>query len=173
MNDNITLMVGTKTCTTCGRDLPLSAFGKHRISKDGLAHRCKECARANAKKYRQTPAGIYNNIQGRSRFYKGRPLSISKEDFIEWYNGASKVCVYCDIPEELLHKLSDTVNGRTRKLNIDRVINAKGYAKGNLLLCCQRCNYIKSDFFTYDEMREIGQKYVRPRWEKESANNDR
>ena len=33
----------TKICTKCGRELPLSEFTKHKITKDGLNHWCKSC----------------------------------------------------------------------------------------------------------------------------------
>ena len=33
----------TKVCNSCGRELPLSAFSKHRGHKDGLQDACKEC----------------------------------------------------------------------------------------------------------------------------------
>ena len=156
--------MNTKVCTKCGRELPHSEFGKHKITKDGLNYWCMECNREREKIWRATPAGIYSNIKGRSKFYGGRPVSISKENFIEWYENAQKVCAYCDVSEEDLPLTKDTVNARTVKLNIDRIDNPKGYAKNNLVLCCQRCNYIKSDFFSFEEMREIGQRYVKPRW---------
>lgn len=47
----------TKICTSCGRELPLSSFGKNKLHKDGLMYTCKECTnkrrRAN---YRQRKA---------------------------------------------------------------------------------------------------------------------
>ena len=42
------------------------------------------------------------------------------------------------------------------RLEIDRKDNNKGYEKGNLALCCCRCNTIKSDFFTEEEMFKVG-----------------
>ena len=33
----------TKVCSKCGRELPLSAFGKHAKTKDGLQAMCHEC----------------------------------------------------------------------------------------------------------------------------------
>ncbi len=33
----------TKVCKTCGRELPVSAFGKHPKTKDGLQPVCSEC----------------------------------------------------------------------------------------------------------------------------------
>jgi len=35
----------TKVCTKCGRELPLSEFSKHKITKDGLKNWCKSCTR--------------------------------------------------------------------------------------------------------------------------------
>ena len=36
----------TKTCTTCGRDLPASEFYRDRRKRDGLYSECKSCTRA-------------------------------------------------------------------------------------------------------------------------------
>ena len=36
-----------KICSKCKRELPLSAFGKLNISKDGLQYMCKECNHEN------------------------------------------------------------------------------------------------------------------------------
>lgn len=33
----------TKKCTKCGRELPLSEFGKYNRTKDGLQYHCKQC----------------------------------------------------------------------------------------------------------------------------------
>ena len=30
-------------CKRCGRELPVSEFGKHARTKDGLQHYCREC----------------------------------------------------------------------------------------------------------------------------------
>jgi CRISPR/Cas system-associated protein Cas10 (large subunit of type III CRISPR-Cas system) len=39
----------TKRCSVCGRDLPGSAFVKHRRSSDGLYSRCKACHRSTSR----------------------------------------------------------------------------------------------------------------------------
>jgi len=39
----------TKKCTKCRRELPLSEFTKHKITKDGLDHWCKSCHSEHAK----------------------------------------------------------------------------------------------------------------------------
>lgn len=156
-------MSGVKHCPRCDTTKTLEDFGKSKQNKDGKNGWCLQCCREVAKAYRATTAGIYQNIKGRSNFY-GRRFNMSKDGFVAWYDAEPKVCAYCDVPEWSLPLLGDSNNQRRVKLNIDRVVNEVGYQVDNLVLCCTRCNYIKSDFFTFDEMREIGQTYVKPRW---------
>ena len=44
----------TKVCTRCGRELPLSEFNKHKITKDGLNHQCKSCQKEYFKIWYET-----------------------------------------------------------------------------------------------------------------------
>ena len=165
-------MIKRKHCPRCNKYKPLSEFGKSNQTKTRKNCWCLECCREVAKEYRQTPAGIYQNIKGRCKYNerhdaynrKHHKFNITKKEFIEWYEKQPKLCAYCDIPEEKLSLLKDSTN-KSKKLNIDRIDNDKGYEIGNMVLSCTRCNYIKSDFFTFDEMREIGQKHVKSHWE--------
>ena len=43
-----------------------------------------------------------------------------------------------------------------RKLGCDRMNNSKPHTKDNVVCCCKRCNTLKSNKFTVDEMKEIG-----------------
>lgn len=169
------VIMTSKACTKCGVVKPLSEFGNHRLTKDKLAYRCKECGRKAAKAHGLTPSGIYGQIKSRTNYARkhpneGRgipkPIVISREDFIEWHNNTLKVCDYCSIPEGLLQKWDDSHNNKTVRLTIDCMENEPGYAKGNMVLSCLRCNGIKSDIFDHETMREIGQRYVRPIWER-------
>jgi len=51
-------------------------------------------------------------------------------------------CVYC---------------GSTTNLGLDRIDNTKGHSKDNVLVCCLRCNALRSNKFTVNEMKQIGQ----------------
>lgn len=42
------------------------------------------------------------------------------------------------------------------KLGCDRKDNSKPHTKDNVVCCCTRCNKLRSDKFTVDEMKEIG-----------------
>ena len=144
--------------------LSLTEFGKHRLTNDGLAYQCKECNRIRSKAYRASPEGIFTTLKGQSKFFNRGEVNFSQEEFVEWYNAQTKECAYCDIPEELMHDVDDGWNNRTIRLTIDRIDNALSYEKGNIVLSCPRCNMIKSNYFTFDEMRQIGQTIIKPKW---------
>lgn len=156
----------TKTCTRCNRTLPISEFGKHKLGIDGLNYWCRTCNRERYQEYSKTGSGIYTALKARIKFFRNKPLTITREEFIEWYDAQEKRCVYCDLTEKDLSKVIDSFIEFTHRLSIDSVDNDKGYVKGNLVLACNRCNTMKSNFLTFDEMKEIGQKYFKPKWQK-------
>ena len=163
-----------KQCTNCGETKPLTEFGKHRLSKDGHAYRCKECARKHSKEYRKTPAGIYQLIKGRNTFRRNhpnqfllpKPVKITQEEFIEWYENEVKVCRYCDLTEDEAKKFITFCSGRFGRLTIDCKDNDLGYVKGNLVLACYKCNITKNDMLTYEEMLYVGHNFIKPKWAK-------
>ena len=171
MGNNSVIMERMKICTYCDTEKPISSFSKHRLSKDGHAYQCKECNAKRAKIWRRTPAGIYSNIRGGQRYYKKhgtrnhKPVTITQEEFVKWYNAQPKECVYCGIEESNLGIWINNYNRCAKRLTIDCKDNNKGYVLGNIVLSCFICNFIKGNMFSFEEMREIGQKYVRPRWE--------
>ena len=63
----------------------------------------------------------------------------------EWIvdNIFSKECVYCG-------------ENDWRKLGCDRIDNSKPHTMDNVVPCCKRCNTIKSNKFSVEEMKEIG-----------------
>ena len=159
-----------KPCTGCGLEKSLAEFHKHSITKDGLCHICKDCSRERGRSFSMTPSGQYTSIKSRQKFYKKnqsyryKPVLISREDFIKWYEAEPKFCVYCGLPEVQMSEVDDFYNSKGRMLSVDAKDNNLGYVVGNLALACHRCNGIKSDFFSYEEMLEIGGMFVRPKW---------
>jgi len=173
--------VETKTCTKCGIKKPLTEFGKNKHTKDSRTVWCLKCKREYAKKRRLTPTGIYQAIKGQIKYtqahagerdYRGyiRPkrknMTCTQLEFVEWYKSQPKKCAYCDIPDEYIDKLNDTVMKRSKRLTIDCKDNDKGYDLDNLVLSCHRCNFMKSDILSYDAMRDVGQRHIKPIWEK-------
>jgi len=170
--------MNTKTCTKCGRSLPLTEFHKHKITKDGLSHVCKDCSRERLRAFSKTASGIYTAMKSRQKFYKKnqpwrfKPVIISRDAFVKWFESQPQKCHYCGLKLEELSKVNDFYNNKSSRMSVDVVNNDLGYVAGNLVICCHRCNGIKSDFLTHDEMLEIGQRFVKPKWEKTLGEKD-
>ena len=122
--------------------------------------RNKEKYRKYRREYRHNnPIGIYSVIKDgvmRNGCKRKDLLKISKEDFVRWYNQAEKICFYCKRTLDEIGKEGDRLNRKVNRLTIDRTDNLRGYELGNIVLCCMRCNAIKSDYFTKEEMLKIG-----------------
>lgn len=112
---------------------------------------------------RKNPKTLYSTIK-RNAHMRGMEITISQEKFIEWWNKQEQICVYCSIPVSRL-AYTDISRKLSHRLSIDRMDNNLGYCEGNLALSCLRCNFIKSNLFTFDEMKEIGDKYIKPKWQ--------
>jgi len=155
----------TKQCTLCREVKLLFEFSKHRLSKDGLCYWCKECHRKRSKIFRHTPSGIYTQLKGRNKFYKNKPFNLERDNFLEWYALQERVCIYCEIKEIDLKRIKDCYNNKNTRLSVDCKDNNVGYQMDNLVLACYRCNSIKSNILTFDEMMYVGQNFIKPKWE--------
>lgn len=106
-------------------------------------------------KYIFSAKGKYSQIK-KTRKDK---LKISQNDFINWFNNTEKKCTYCGIKEDELKEICLKLNRklRTEKLTIDRIDNNKDYEVDNLAFACDICNQIKSNIFSFEEMKKIGE----------------
>lgn len=119
--------------------------------------------KASDRKFNLTAKGAYKKLKQSKE--RGHLVVITQTEFVEWYQSQPRKCFYCGLEENRLQTVKDAYNNKTYRLSIDRTDSSKGYEKGNLVLCCLRCNHIKGDFFTQSEMEEIGQKYIARKWE--------
>ena len=160
-----------KKCSKCGKIKPISDFWNSKRYRDKKYPSCKECQRKTTrawekankeylKQYRKEanakPQRIYTRLKHKAK--------CTRKEFIDWFNSQPQECHYCKIKKEDMPKQNDSQLKRFHKtLSIDRKDNNRGYELGNMVLACIRCNFIKGDFFTYKEMLEIGEKYVKPK----------
>lgn len=167
-----TVTMTAKACTKCGIVKPLSEFGNHRLTKDKLAYRCKECGKKAARAYALTPMGIFKGLKGRQTYYerhndkREKPFHLERDPFLEWYANQPKACHYCEISQDNLAQIKDSQLRKVCRLTIDCKDNDVGYFLENMVLSCNRCNAIKGDFFTYEEMLHIGREHIAPKWAK-------
>jgi len=110
---------------------------------------------------------IYSTLKQRNR-----ETVFNIDEFESWYKNQPRFCAYCGITEENWLLLNP--QRRTKRLTIDRKDNNIGYLFENMTLACDTCNKIKNDILSFDEMKEIAQKYIKPKWQnklkKESMN---
>lgn len=135
-----------------------------------VKYRNTEARRNSWHIFNGTPKGIYQVMKSNSK-KKNRSFNLLQKDFLDWYNQIEKKCFYCSIPQDIYVKNNLFFRPlRTRRhaprLTIDRRDNNLPYQISNIVLCCSRCNFIKSNFFSEKEMLDIGKKYIEPKWKK-------
>lgn len=77
--------------------------------------------------------------------HKDRKMGVSVCDIdIDWMisNILTQKCVYC---------------GDTHRVGCDRIDNAKGHTKDNVVPCCYECNTMRNNLFSFDEMKILGE----------------
>jgi len=73
------------------------------------------------------------------------------------YKRDEKKCHYCKIEEgDFIQIWGKFYGGKRGKLEVDRKDNKKGYNEENCVLSCPICNCAKSDKFTYEEFKKMG-----------------
>lgn len=64
---------GTKVCSKCGRELPISGFYKNKRRKDGLNSSCKDCdnkqKKASIEKYKDDPVRRQKRLDAYKRYH--------------------------------------------------------------------------------------------------------
>lgn len=86
-----------KTCKQCGRLLTLDHYRKVRLSDDGHAHICKECAAIARKARKEDTANsqdghpVYSNRGGDPRLADFKPFELIAELRARGYSGTLKV----------------------------------------------------------------------------------
>ncbi len=109
------------------------------------------------KKYLATPKGKFQLLRNNARSRKIE-FKLTSEEFVDWFSRQSKICFYCGITLNEGNGVRE-INSMT----VDRCDNNKGYTLDNIVLCCIRCNKIKSNDLTKSEMTEIGKIFQKNR----------
>ena len=110
--------------------------------------------------YNLTSKGVYNRLKATAKS-RNIYINITEEAFINWYNNQDKKCYYCNRTLEELKQDIREENKHKDKMSIDRKNNNEGYILENMVLACTRCNIVKGNYFTEQEMLRIGKTLYR------------
>lgn len=99
------------------------------------------------------------------QIWKNKCETASFWDFKMWYESTERKCYYCKINEveidELIRKdliTTKRLATRGRKIEIERLSPNEPYDNlNNLVFCCYWCNNAKTDEFTSEEFKYVGQ----------------
>jgi uncharacterized protein with PIN domain len=138
-----------RRCKTCGEELVIDK--NWTIKKKISSHYdCNFCDNERRKKfgivskdrlrYTRSKKGKYLYARARAK-QRGVVWSLTKEEYIRLVENN---CHYCG---DIL---------RETGVGLDQIVPTKGYTTNNVVPCCKECNVVKSDYFTYEEMVEIG-----------------
>jgi len=129
----------SRICTKCRQKKLLSEFTKKNKNSDVVECYCRDC-RNNIRSQRdQTPQSRWKTAK-RTAKRRGLDWGIN---FVDYKKTLVLPCEYCD-----------GITGTTGSA-LDRKNNDLGYILDNIAPCCGRCNRIKSNYFTYEEMMEL------------------
>lgn len=127
-------------CKSCDQDIL--------VRNDYLKKHLGECKRCQNK---DLPfLSQYNKMISNNKDWGG---NITFEEFKSFTE--TKECHYClDKIEWYPYRYQWTNNVKSKdkvRYNLDRKDSFKGYNKDNLVVCCSKCNYGKSNIFSYEE----------------------
>ena len=105
----------------------------------------------------------------RCRCLKLRWKVPNRQEFISWFLSEPKLCHYCGIPQEMLERLA--VNTTEGYLQVDRMNNQLGYDPSNRVLACGMCNLVKNKYLTYEQMKYVGEHFMRSNWQSKILGN--
>ncbi len=88
---------------------------------------------------------------------------LTLEEYLK-FDKTKKICAYCGIPKGKIKDIYPKI--KVKNITIDRMDVSKGYEKNNICWACMPCNMIKSVFLTHTEMKEVGERYMKPKWQK-------
>jgi hypothetical protein len=141
LNQELPGQIATKLCYNCKTVKPISEYNKNSCRKDGLQYECKVCqSEGNSKRARANPfAALLSNVKSRAK-ERGWDFDID-EDYVRSLD--CDICPYLKEPIYWRRGYGKHVSIDSKSL--DRIDSAKGYVRGNLIICSMKANRLKSD----------------------------
>jgi len=151
-----------RKCPVCGREFMADMTHGQQYDKQYCAQvawryrdieHYRELQREKRKRLYYSTWGYYSSVKNRAK-KQGIYFNLTSAEFREWYEAQPMICHYCKSPLTRRGAIELTSE------SVDRVDSSLGYIKGNLVLACRRCNSIKGNWFSREEMLEIASRYL-------------
>jgi len=165
-------------CKKCSKDYDKKRYPKEQERRRKQAKKWRrqnrehfnkirnEWQKRNPEKMKRYSKKYRLNIKSRFPKLKYAGAKFKKEDFLGWYDKQKKECFYCGIPEnELSNNKKFLLTATDGKLTFDKKNPEGEYTLDNMVLSCMRCNLIKSNFFSVDEMKQLSKQFITPKWQ--------
>lgn len=108
------------------------------------------------KRYYYSTKGYFTKLRFSAK-KRGNQFSLERDEFIDWFESQGLECYYCG------RELSRNGGYSSGNITVDRKDNSVGYQIDNIVFSCRRCNTIKGNTFTAEEMCEVADKYIKPK----------
>jgi len=150
-----------RECKSCKQTKPLIEFGKDKYRKSGYGSFCKSCKR------QKEADRLANNpeLRKRWRIYHYTALGKARATFkransrgIETLPVKELEVILASLPMQC-HYCDEQLTWVT--CQPDRKDCHIGYIDDNITLACDRCNRVKTDILTEEQMIEIAHKYFK------------
>lgn len=161
--------IGFRYCFTCKNEFPLTAefFHKEMSRASGFAYRCKPCQSAVSARKPKRPtrwADMTSEQKAarkitQKRYWASVPLS--KKRVLSYQAIDKKRGLFCDLDVAWYEA---NIQGRPcyycgdaeSPIGCDRVDNAKGHSRDNVVPACAVCNVARMHQFSLEEMVVLG-----------------
>jgi len=150
-------------CTKCKEIKPLEESRIRIHSRTKKTYRCSYCISCRSK---QSIARHYSNFKDEETYFefkqnkikssskqRGIEFNLSKGHLLSLFRSQDKKCFYSDKPL-IIYKGEIENKDLGKFISVDRLDNTKGYINGNVCLCLNRVNSIKSNL-TDEELKDF------------------
>jgi hypothetical protein len=146
-----------KLCRSCGRNLPLTEFYKHKTCSLGVSNKCKECQRLYGREWsKKNRKRLNDKIRERYHEYSDtikEPTKRYRQKIkliaIEKYGGKCACCGESEIEFLTIDHVNNDGNIHRKKfkgISIYQWLKNNNYPTDGIQLLCWNCNCAKAKF---------------------------
>jgi len=139
-----------RRCQSCQVQMPADGFRKGQSV-------CVWCQFGSMEKRSKARYADKRRQYADKRRQSTKSITLTKEEFVNWYCRQKDECTYCGVTFSELKQLKlKNSGGYYVSWDIDRIDSSRPYEKGNLALSCFLCNTAKGNHLSGEEAKIVG-----------------